>query len=150
MHNACIQYQREVLRYVLDGGSADVDQLRSLASYDDAIPLHSVGHLQSEGDGAVNPDVYIRRLHCAAAPLEEARTFPCFVFGAEQSEYDVLAKRGNHGQYPPSLRNFYPPGPNLRRWAAQSGLLSTVDEALRADSRPAPQRPNKRYRYQQW
>ena len=127
-----------------------MDQLRSLAVYDDAIPLHSVGHLQSEGDAEGNSDVYIRRLQCAAAPLEEARPFPGLVFGAGQSDYDILAKRGNHGQCPPSVRNFSPPGPNLLRWAAQSGLLSTVDEALRADSRHGPLRPNKRYRHQQW
>jgi hypothetical protein len=29
-------------------------------------------------------------------------------------------------------------------------LVSTVDEALRADSRNAPPRPHKRYRNQQW
>jgi len=146
MHKACIQYQREVLQYILEGGSADIDQLRSLASYDDVIALHSVGHLQAAGDGAVTNDVYIGRLQCASAPLEEARHFLSRVLGADQSEYDVLAKRGNHGTYSHAVRNFYPPGPHLLRWAARSGRLSTVDEALRADSQPGPQRPHKRYR----
>jgi len=118
MHKACIQYQREVLLYVLDGGTADVDQLRALATYDDVIPLHSVGHLQSEGDSVVNPDVYIRRLHCAAASLEGPRPFPLLVFGSSQSDYATLAKRGNHGDYPHAVRNFSPPGPYLLRWAA--------------------------------
>jgi len=150
MHKLCIRYQLEFLRYVLDGGTADVDQLRALATYDDAIPLHSVGHLQSEGDSVVNQDVYIRRLHCAASAMEGPRPFPGRIFGAAQIDYDTLAKRGNLGYYERSVRNFFSPGPNLRRWAEQSGLLSTVDEALRADSRIVPHRPNKRNWHQQW
>ena len=146
MQKACIQYQRDVLQYILEGGSADVDQLRSLASYDEAIALNSVGHLQSAGDGAVTNDVYIARLQCASAPLEEARHFPRQVFGAEQAEYDTLAKRGNLGNYGHAVRNFNPPGPNLLRWAHTSGRLSTVDDALRADSQPGPSRPHNRYR----
>ena len=93
--------------------------------------------------------VYIRRLHCAAAS-EGSRPYPNLVFSAPQSDYATLAKRGNHGDYLPAVRNFSPPGPYLLRWAAESGLLSTVDEALRADSRNAPHRPNKRVRNQQW
>ena len=89
---ACLRYQREVLQYVLDGGNADTDQLRSLASYDDGIELHSVGHLQSDGDNAVTNDVYISRLQCAAAPLDEVRQFPRRVFGLEQTAYDMLLK----------------------------------------------------------
>ena len=127
-----------------------MDQLRALATYDDVIPLHSVGHLQSEGDSVVNPDVYIRRLHCAAASSEGSRPYPRLVFGSLQSDYATLAKRGNHGDYPHAVRNFSSPGPYLLRWAAESGLHSTVDEALRADSRNAPHRPNKRVRNQQW
>jgi hypothetical protein len=146
MHKACIRYQREVLQYLLVGGNADTDQLRSLASYDDGIELHSVGHLQSNGDAAVTNDVYISRLQCAAAPLDEVRQFPCRIFGVEQKEYDMLVKRGNHGFYRRSDRDFTPPGPHLLQWAAASGRLSTVDEALRSDRQREYPRTHKRNR----
>ena len=138
MHVACLKYQREVLQYVLEGGYADTDQLRSLASYDDTLELHSVGHLQSDGDAEVAHDVYIRRLQCAAAPLEEIRQFPRRVFGLKQQEYDMLVKRGNHGTYSTADRDFTTPGQHLLRWAAVSGRLSTVDEALRSDRQRGP------------
>ena len=131
---------------VLEGGHADTDQLRSLASYDDAIELHSVGHLQSDGDAAVANDVYISRLQCSAAPLDEVRQFPRRVFGLDRKEYDMLVKRGNHGTYSPADRDFTTPGQHLLQWAAASGRLSKVDEALRSDRQRGPLRPHKRNR----
>ena len=108
LHMACIRNQREVLKYILDGGNADTDQLRSLASYDDEIELNSVGHLQSDGDAVVANDVYTSRLHCAALPLDEVRPFPRGVFGLDQKEYDMLATRGKHGTYTAAERDFTP------------------------------------------
>ena len=142
---ARLRYQREVLAYILEGGNADTDQLRSLASYDDGIELHSVGHLQFDGDTAVTNGVYISRLQCAAAPLDEVRQFPRRVFGLEQKEYDMLVKRGNHGSYSRADRDFTP-GQHLLRWAAASGRLSTVDEALKSDRYRGHPRPHKRNR----
>ena len=146
LHMACLRYQREVLKYVLEGGYADTDQLRSLASYDEGIELHSVGHLQSDGDTAVTNDVYISRLQCAAAPWDEVRQFPGRVFGLEQKEYDMLVKRGNHGSYSRADRDFTTPGQHLLRWAAASGRLSTVDESLKSDRWRGHPRPHKRNR----
>ena len=82
----------------------------------------------------------------AAAPFDEVRQFPRWVFGLDQKEYDMLVKRGNHGTYSPADRDVTTPGQRLLQWAAASGRLSTVDEALRADRQRGPPRPHKRNR----
>ena len=91
-------------------------------------------------------DVYTRRLHCASLPLDEHRPFPRGVFGLDKEEYDMLATRGNHGTYTTAERDFTPPGQHLLQWAASSGRVTTVDEALKADRRRPQPRPSKRNR----
>jgi hypothetical protein len=58
----------------------------------------------------------------------------------------MLVKRGNHGYYRRADGDFTPPGPHLLQWAAASGRLSTVDEALRADRQREYPKTHKRYR----
>ena len=89
--------------------------------------------------------IFILDFYCHSAKLA-IELDGGYHLSVEQKEYDMLVKRGNHGSYSRADRDFTTPGQHLLRWAAASGRLSTVDEALKSDRYRGHPRPHKRNR----